>query len=313
MECAKNESDNLLKTDRSVSKTCSLWGGGWTEKKLIAFQKYVNAYLIIMNKCRDKYKWQLVYFDAFAGSGSRSKDKQEENTIQNIFGNSADVEDFSVYKGAAERVLNIQQEGFDFYYFIDKDAISNKKLESKLEPIRNDRKFVFRTNDANRELKKLAEAMHQKKNLAALVLLDPFGMQIDWSSLERLGKTRTDLWILIPTGVIINRLLDRKYHLAHIEKLVSFFGLTEREIRDYFYEEQTNSTLFGDETIIKKVNKPIIKIARLYIARLKTIFKEVTDEPLVMYNTKNVPIYHFAFAGNNKRAKKIAQEIIGKI
>ena len=31
------------------------WGGDWTEEKLTAFSKYVNAYLTIMNKYRDKY------------------------------------------------------------------------------------------------------------------------------------------------------------------------------------------------------------------------------------------------------------------
>ena len=46
------------------------WGGDWTEEKLAAFSKYVNAYLTIMNKYRDKYNWRLIYFDGFAGSGS---------------------------------------------------------------------------------------------------------------------------------------------------------------------------------------------------------------------------------------------------
>lgn len=30
------------------------WGGSWTEDKLDAFEKYVNAYLKIMNEYRDK-------------------------------------------------------------------------------------------------------------------------------------------------------------------------------------------------------------------------------------------------------------------
>jgi hypothetical protein len=73
----------------------------------------------------------------------------------------------------------------------------------------------------------LANAMHNDNSLAALVLLDPFGMQVDWKSIELLKGTRTDLWILIPTGVIVNRLLDRKCELTHAEKLTSFFGKDE--------------------------------------------------------------------------------------
>ena len=32
----------------------SPWGGQWTEEKLEAFEKYVNAYLTIMNSFREK-------------------------------------------------------------------------------------------------------------------------------------------------------------------------------------------------------------------------------------------------------------------
>jgi hypothetical protein len=52
-------------------KHTAAWGGNWTEQKLNAFEKYVNAYLTIMNKHRDKNRWKLIYFDALAGSGSR--------------------------------------------------------------------------------------------------------------------------------------------------------------------------------------------------------------------------------------------------
>lgn len=55
------------------------WGGRWTEEKLDAFEKYVNAYLTIMNSYREKYDWKLIYFDGFAGSGTRN-----ENDVQPV-------------------------------------------------------------------------------------------------------------------------------------------------------------------------------------------------------------------------------------
>ena len=55
------------------------WGGSWTEQKLDCFESYVKAYLTIMNVYRDKFNWRLIYFDGFAGSGSRSeKEKTKE-------------------------------------------------------------------------------------------------------------------------------------------------------------------------------------------------------------------------------------------
>ena len=69
-------------------------------------------------------------------------------------------------------------------------------------------------------------------------------------------------------------------------------------------------TLFGVEEAVNKVLKPIEKIAYLDIKRLKTIWKYVTDSPLVLVNTKNIPIFHFVFASNDKTGFKIADYII---
>jgi three-Cys-motif partner protein len=137
-------------------------------------------------------------------------------------------------------------------------------------------------------------------------------MQIDWSSIELLKNKRVDLWILITSGVIINRFLDRKGKLLFIKKLESYFGLSEDEIRQKFYESSTVETLFGTETVVTKTNDSIRKISGVYIEKLKQIFKFVTEEPLKLFNTRNFPIYHFVFASNNKTAYNIANQIIEK-
>lgn len=296
-----------------VSEPTHSWGGPWTEDKLDAFEKYVKAYLTIMNKHRDRYNWKLIYFDGFAGSGSR-EEKIDSDLKNDLFdANYIIDEEKDSYKGAAERVLNIDLRGFDFYYFIDKDKESNDKLKEKLNIYNDEKKrLVFRTNDANTEIIKLADAMHRNNNLAALVLLDPFGMQIDWDSIKQLAGTRTDIWILVPTGVIINRLLDRKAELKHIDLLKKFFGEDETFIREYFFEKKVEKTLFGEEEIVVKVNNSIQRIAELYINKLKDIFDHVTPNALVLRNTRNVPIFHFVFASNNESARNIASQIIGK-
>jgi three-Cys-motif partner protein len=288
------------------------WGGPWTEQKLDAFEKYVNAYLTIMNKNRDKFDWKLIYFDAFAGSGKRNTAKKNKQAIP-LFDITEDEE--ALYQGAAERIIRIDQRGFDYYYFIENDEASRKELENRLEPINAEKKLKlrYRDGDANEYINKLAETMKKNRTYCSLTLLDPFGMQVNWDAIKQLENTRTDLWILIPSGVIINRLLDRSGKLTHIEKLVSFFGLPEQEIKDYFYAKTADIGLFEIEDSVQKVSGPIQKISNLYIQQLKTIFPEVTPKPLEMRNSRNVPIYHFAFASNNKTALKIASQIIGKV
>ena len=308
---------NYIEEEQGDMLACesSSWGGQWTEDKLDAFEKYVNAYLTIMNPNREKYHWKLIYFDGFAGSGSRNEVKKEPDSelLQDLFRDcSIEEKELDTYKGAAERVLSIAQQGFDFYYFVDKDKESSLKLHELLAPFENDKTLVYRNSDANKQVELLAKAMREDTSLAALVLLDPFGMQVDWKSIELLKGTRTDLWILIPTGVIVNRLLDRKAELTHMDKLTSFFGKDESFLKDYFYKKKTVDTLFGEKEIIEKVKKPIEKIAELYIEQLKTIFEYVTEKPLVLYNSRKTPIFHFACASNNSTAIKIASQIINK-
>jgi len=154
--------------------------------------------------------------------------------------------------------------------------------------------------------------MKNNRRLCSLVLLDPFGMQLKWDSIKQLDGTRTDLWILIPSG-ITNRLLDTDGKLKSINKLVASFGLPEKEIRDHFYKQDISQhTLFDIGNEIQKKSAPFQRISELYIQQLNTIFKEVSPKPLVMRNSRNVPLFHFAFASNNKTALKIANDILGK-
>lgn len=293
-----------------ISEPKSKWGGNWTEIKLEAFENYVNAYLTIMNAQKQKYNgWPTtIYFDGFAGSGIRSSATIEQK--QSLFNDYFAKEETELYKGSAERVLSLTQK-FDYYFFVDNDKASINSLEKKLlEKSIVDDKCHFIYDDVNLQLEKLSKFINDKK--AALVLLDPFGMQINWSSIEKLKDKRVDLWILIPSGVIINRFLDRKGKLIFSNKLQSYFGLTEEEIKKRFYKTETIDTLFGSSDVVVKTNDSVEKIAKLYTERLKIIWKYVSDEPLKLFNTKNVPIYHFVFAANKETALKIAKDIIEK-
>ena len=287
-----------------VKEHISEWGGKWTEKKLDAFSKYVWSYLTIMKKFP---YWKTIYFDGFAGSGSRKKEKSKLFIQLKLT-----EEDERVYKSSAERVLTIKDDlTFDYYYFIDTKKSSIQKLETKLMSleISKDRSLAFRTGDANKWLKELSRTLKTKK-FSALIFLDPFGMQIDWQSIESFKETRSDIWILIPTGVIVNRLLDKKGELKFLKKLQSFFGLSEEQIRKEFYETKVEDTLFGEAEITRKVLQPIEKISYLYLKRLNTIWGYTISKPLRLDNNHGFPIFHFAFASNNENAVKIANQII---
>lgn len=292
-------------------KNQSEWGGKWTEKKLESFEKYVRAYLKIMNSQQERYPWwKLIYFDAFAGSGVQENDDEQEST-RHFVGLDIEPEEFTVYKGAAERVLSIEKGGFDFYYFIDSDQEASNKLQQKLEKYILKTKCVFRVGDANQQINKLAKSMRENSKYKALALLDPFGMQVNWDSIQKMEGLSVDLWILLPSGVAVNRLLKRDGTLLYPKKLIDFFGMSEYEIKSQFYKEKTEHSLFGSEKKLSKVEESIGRIAEIYQEKLQKLFQYVA-KPKVLRNNQNAPIYHFVFASNSRTAVKIADDIIGK-
>jgi len=293
-----------------MKKIDKSWGGSWTEQKLQAFEKYVNAYLTIMLNQRRKFNgwttnnnlyWRFcwLWWQIF------TKD-QDTLSFSEL---NIDESEIKVYKGSAERVVKLDKK-FDEYYFIDTDENALNKLKTKIEPHFDEKsKYVFWQKDINAALIEFSNYLDNSK--VALILLDPFGMQLNWESIEKLKNKRVDVWILLPSGVIINRLLDRQGNLKNINNH-EVFGITRDEIQKEFYESKKENTLFGEIEINHKVHNAVEKIAELYIKRLKTIWDYVTEKPLVLYNNRNVPIYHFVFASNNKTAKNIASQIIIK-
>jgi len=277
------------------------FGGNWTENKIEILVEYAKAYLTIMNIFAKKYKWNLLYFDGFAGSGQISKGNDE---------------DLQMILGAAVRILSIENpRPFDLYYFVEKVPKNVKLLiESTKDKFPNKNIHIVET-DCNDKIKSMSRFLTSSagKNFKALAYIDPCGMQLNWESLQTLEKLSVDVWILVPTGMGVNRLLktNGKISDAWLSKLEIFLGMEQKEILAYFYNESVVTTLFGDEVIIKKEDKTIEKSAQLYKDRLNNLFKFVS-EPYVLKNKSNSTMFHFLMTSNNEKAVKIANEIVKK-
>lgn len=284
------------------------FGGFWTDKKLNAFINYVKAYTSILNKVKDRYGWKTIYFDGFAGCGKIETENKCDNKPKGFFDN----ENHS-YQGSVHRVLDLPTENqFDYYYFVDSSEEYIDALKIYVEDLPKDirPRVILRNDDCNNQLKKLSKVIKDNNKYRSLIFLDPFGMQIDWASIEGLKGSHSDIWILVPSGVAINRLLDKKKELKQIEKLEKFFGLSQSKIEEIFYRTVKRQGLFGDVEDTSKIQDPISKIMEIYINQLKTVWEYVTPKPLQLKNSKNCVIFHFIFASNNATALKIASDII---
>jgi len=288
------------------------FGGKWTEQKLEAFIDYVKAYLTILKKHK---KWETIYFDGFAGAAEIIKRGPKKDLLFDFEYGKKALDDLILYKGSVRRILELPKPyQFDWYFFVDinqKNISRIEELKSEMAQIHPEKKIKPKCSNCNEVIPELANAL-KKGKYAALVFLDPFGMQVEWEMIAKLKNTRSDIWLLIPSGVAINRLLPRTGQIKNEKKLESFFGLPITEIYDFFYSKREKFTLFGMETKIDKISKPVEGIVELYKKQLGTIWKHISPNPLILKNSRNTSIYHFLFASNNPVALKIASQIIEK-
>jgi three-Cys-motif partner protein len=284
------------------------FGGQWTEEKLRRVKKYLVAYATIMNK----QQFRFAFIDAFAGTGYRIL-PDEQNGSQLAMPELLEDDTRTFVEGSAKIALDVRPR-FSNYIFIERDA---KKIV-ELEKLRNSypelSKDVFIVNkDANEWLQDRCRNYTWKKDRAVL-FLDPYGMQVSWSTIEAIAETKAiDLWILFPLGVAVNRLLRRDAQISPaIRKRLNFiFG--SPDWYQAFYQKKRKEDLFGEnEATIKDCS--FDSIAEYFVNRLLSIFPGVAPKPLALRNSKNIPLYLLCFAAANvkgaKTAIKIAQEIL---
>lgn len=269
------------------------FGGDWTKQKIEIVVSYAKAYLTVM---KSRTYWKLLYFDGFAGSG----DIYKENAV-----------DATIMKGTALQILEITNpRPFDMYYFVEKDLVNKKDLETAVGSAPG---VTVVADDCNKKLKDMAKFLQSPrgKDVKVLAFIDPYGMNLEWSSLKALEGLGIDLWVLVPTGMGVNRLLKKDGNIseAWLQRLETFLGMKRAEILRHFYREKTDLTLFGEEKIIEKDADAVNKAAELYRQRLNEIFKFVST-PFVMKNSSNSVMYHFMMATNNATALKIANDVI---
>lgn len=272
------------------------FGGDWTKIKIEILVEYARAYLSIM---KDRKFFKLMYFDGFAGSGFIVKNKKQ---------------DIDITIGAARRIIEITEpRPFDTYYFVEKDYKNFISLEANTKIAFPKKEIYTICEDCNKKIIDLSNFLRNPKNnkVRTLAYIDPCGMQVEWRSIESLRGLPIDMWILVPTGLGVNRLLKKNGQIsdAWIEKLEVFLGLAKEEIESRFYKK--SATLFDEITHIEKEKDAIENSAKLYQSRLKEVFKFVS-KPYELKNSSNSTMYHLFLTSNNKAAEKIGSDIVKK-
>ena len=296
------------------------FGGSWTEDKLARVRGYLGAYTTIFTKNERARHFRTTYVDAFAGTGARSAPKPPQATEGSLFEDAeADPEARSFKRGSARAALEVEP-AFDSYVFVDRNPDHAEQLRRLGEefPEKSGRISVERA-EANAFLRRWCAETDWDAN-RAVVFLDPYGMQVDWSTIEAVAATEgVDLWVLFPLGQAVNRLLTRRRlpEGALADRLTRHLG-TE-SWREEFYraadaaDDEAQPSMFeGPEEergILKTAS--LEAIGAFFVRRLGEIFAGVAPNPLMLKNSRNVPIYLLCFAVGNPRGAPTAVNIAG--
>ncbi len=275
------------------------FGGDWTQQKLDMLGKYLRAWAQVMKN----QPFERVYIDAFAGTGYR---EAEATTADSGFfaPELAEAEPQGFFEGSAQIALRVEP-SFHQYVFIEKTAKRFAELLTLKDkfPALADH-ILFHRDDSNLVLQNLCQRW--SRNQRGVLFLDPFGMQVDWTTLEAVAATKAiDVWILFPTGMGVNRMLLRSGKIPDSwrGRLDRVFGTEDWQER--FYRKSHIKTLFEHDSRLVKT-ATFNTIGEYYQERLGTIFADVASNPKVLSNHHGTPLFLLCFAVGNPSPKAIA-------
>lgn len=288
------------------------FGGSWTDTKLEVLKRYLAAYnQALKRKPSAARPFKRAYIDAFAGSGYRLPSTAA--TVADAgqggleFPDLAEPEPQTLLDGSARLSLQVEPP-FDHYLFIDRDPRRCEALNSLKEayPERATR-ISIQQGEANAVIRDLCDK--DWRGHRAVLFLDPYGMQVEWSTLEAVAKTEAiDLWLLFPLGMGVNRLLPRSGEVPPSFRRRLTLLLGSEDWQEVFYRPVKEADLFG-ETAQRWEKATIEEIGHDFLRRLQTIFAGVAKEPAVLRNSRGSPLFLLCFAAGNPKGAPTALKI----
>lgn len=286
--------------------------GPWAEEKLDALRRGLEYYT---TRLKNTPYWQKVYVDAFAGPGLstvRTAPREPAPTpagMDDLFGSVAaaadPVEEEARYLKGSPRVALDIQNPFDRYVFVERDPKRLAELEAMKVEYGDAREIDIRPGDANSELLWVLRAGFSKRTHRAYVFLDPFGVQVPWSTIEHLAATEAiEVMINFPLGMAIRRMLPKRGVVPEGWgiSLDTFFGSPGWHGHAYTGEFD----LAGDP-IKREDSEP--RLLAWYRERLRMAFGHVSEARLIT-NTRGNHLYHLIWAGPHPAGLKGADYIM---
>ena len=283
--------------------------GPWAKEKLEALGQYLSFYTTVLKK-QGHWLRGTTFVDAFAGPGlSRVRTKEKRPKEPGLFDSDteSDVAEVEFLKGSPRVALDIANP-FTSYIFVDRHSERISELTALKSDYASTRAITVHAGDANALLEQWLASGIDWKHQRAVVFLDPFGMQVPWSTIAALATTKAiEVIINFPLGMAIQRLLTKSGDIppGWQMSLDTFFG--SPDWRQLVYVE--GSDLLG-RTVTKVANSGA-KLLAWYRSRLRSIFGHVSTARLIK-NTRGNPLYYLIWAGPHSKGLEGAEYILSK-
>jgi three-Cys-motif partner protein len=261
-------------------------------------------------KKQGHWLYGTTFFDAFAGPGlSRVRTKEKTSEHPGLFGpdSESDKAEVEYLKGSPRVALDIVTP-FTRYVFVEREPQRITELHALKAEYAGKRDISVQERDANVALQAWLASSIDWQHHRAVVFLDPFGMQMPWSTIEALARTKAiEVIINFPLGMAIQRLLTKSGQIPEgwQMSLDTFFG--SPYWRDLAYEK--GADLFGPT--VTKAQDSGGKLLEWYRRRLRSIFGHVSTARLIK-NTRGSPLYYLIWAGPHKKGLEGAEYILSK-
>lgn len=259
------------------------WGGYWTEVKLDVLSKYLSAF---NNASRSANS--TVYLDLFGGSLSHTLEQSGKS-----------------FPGSTARALRTKPP-FSRLVFWELDAQAAALKSDLEEKFPGDDRYKVVAGDCNRCLEEGLESVKDLRWAPTFAFVDPKGLDVEWTTLEKLSKWRRDkkerkveMWILVPEPAFA-RVLGLKGTRGEgwPEQLTGYFG-TDEWIAIY---QRRQSGEFGPE----RTRDVFVNLLRW---RLEKVLGYQWTHDLKLTNVSDQPIYTMVFATDAFPGNKIMSSI----
>jgi three-Cys-motif partner protein len=251
--------------------------------------------------------FERVYIDAFAGSGAFRWVVEAPKLT--LFGPYDETKD--IHAGSAQRALTVDPP-FRRIIFIEQDETNAEALQQLIAETRHPNARVL-MGDANQILMKLCQP-ERWRNRRGVIFLDPFGMNVEWSTLQLIASTKAlDLWFLFSLGGLVRNLPISAAALDAGKFAAVTRVLGTKKWFDKFYKVPHVPTmiLWGkpSTTPVARRVATVDQIEEYVRQRLLTLFPHV-EKPRRLKGPRNQPLFSlfFAIANPSNAAIELARQ-----